>query len=146
MASRLPLGRELIDRAMADLTAGRRETSDLHFQSDTWSSPFSIAYLNVGRRHLIGSLPEIAALVKRDRPDILFLGDLVTARHHIGRLRKGSNICCGADMGASAKIDKWTVLVERIRVKVEVVHDFEFIGLVLVCEVGLRRGSVKSVG
>ena len=41
----------------------------------------------MGRRRLIGSRSEVVDLVLRHRPDILFLGDLVTARHHIGRLK-----------------------------------------------------------
>ncbi len=44
--------------------------------------------INVGRRRLVGSRSEVVELVTRHRPDILFLGDLVTARHHIGRLKK----------------------------------------------------------
>ena len=44
--------------------------------------------LNVGRRRLVGSLAEVIVLVLRYRPDILFLGDLVTSRAHIGRLKK----------------------------------------------------------
>jgi hypothetical protein len=55
---------------------------------DTWSSPFTVGYLNVGRRHLVGSLQEVVEVVLRHRPDILFLGDLVTSRTHIGRLKK----------------------------------------------------------
>ena len=56
--------------------------------SDTWSSPFTVGYLNVGRRHLVGSLQEVVEVVLRHRPDILFLGDLVTSRSNIGRLVK----------------------------------------------------------
>jgi hypothetical protein len=50
---------------------------------DTWSSPFTVAYLNVGRRHLVGSLGEVVRIVLVHRPDILFLGDLVTSRNSL---------------------------------------------------------------
>ncbi len=53
-----------------------------------WASFFTVCYLNVGRRHLFGSLSAVVALVQEHRPDILFLGDLVTSRAHIGRLKK----------------------------------------------------------
>ncbi len=36
----------------------------------------------------LGPLPQVVALVLRYRPDILFLGNLVTSRDHIGRLKK----------------------------------------------------------
>ena len=42
----------------------------------------------MGRRRSVGSRSEVVELVIRHRPDILFLGHLVTARHHIGRLKK----------------------------------------------------------
>ena len=42
----------------------------------------------MGRRHLVGSLEEVVELILKHRPDILFLGDLVTTRAHIGRLKK----------------------------------------------------------
>ena len=37
---------------------------------------------------MVGSLQEVIEVVLRHRPDILFLGDLVTSRAHIGRLKK----------------------------------------------------------
>jgi len=55
---------------------------------NTWSCPLVVSYLNVGRRHLVGSQQELVELVLTHRPDILFLGDLVTTRDHIGRLKK----------------------------------------------------------
>jgi hypothetical protein len=58
------------------------------YDNNTWSSPFSIGYISVGRRRLVGSRSEVVELVIRHRPDILFLGHLVTALHHIGRLKK----------------------------------------------------------
>jgi hypothetical protein len=58
------------------------------FSSDTWSCPFTVCYLNVGRRHLIGSISAVVDLVLKHRPDILFLGDLVASRCHIGKLKK----------------------------------------------------------
>ncbi len=36
----------------------------------------------------MGSLQEVVELVLKHRPDILFLGDLVTSRDHIGQLEK----------------------------------------------------------
>ncbi len=36
----------------------------------------------------VGSLQEVVELILKHRPDILFLGDLVTSRDHIGRLKK----------------------------------------------------------
>ncbi len=53
------------------------------YGNNTWSSPFTIGYLNVGRRRLVGSeyRSEVVGLVIRHRTDILFLG-------HIGRLKK----------------------------------------------------------
>jgi hypothetical protein len=36
----------------------------------------------------MGSLQEVVEVVLRHRPDILFLGDLVTFRSHIGRVKK----------------------------------------------------------
>jgi hypothetical protein len=55
-----------------------------------------VCYLNVGRRHLIGSPPALVASIQKHRPDILFLGDLVASRiglvtshiDRIGRLSK----------------------------------------------------------
>ena len=71
---------------------GVAESLSCPFRIDTWSSPFTVGYLNVGRRHLVGSLQEVVELVLKHRPDILFrvlgLGDLVTSRDHIGRLKK----------------------------------------------------------
>ena len=58
------------------------------YDNNTWSSPFTIGYLNVGRRRLVDSRSEVVNLVLRHCPDILFLGDLVIALHHIGRLKK----------------------------------------------------------
>ena len=37
---------------------------------------------------LVGSLQEMVEVLLRHRPDILFLGDLVTSRDHIGRLKQ----------------------------------------------------------
>ncbi len=42
----------------------------------------------MGRRRLVGSLPQVVALALRFRPDIFFLCDLVTSRDHIGRFKK----------------------------------------------------------
>ena len=47
-----------------------------------------MCYLNAGSRHLIGSLSAVVDLVLQHRPDILFLGDLVASRCHIGKLKK----------------------------------------------------------
>jgi hypothetical protein len=54
---------------------------------DTWSSPFTVALLNVGRRHLVGSLGGVVRIVFAHRQDIPFLGDLVTSLSHIGRVK-----------------------------------------------------------
>jgi len=70
------------------IRSGAVEDLNCPYRMDTWSSPFIVGYLNVGRRHLVGSLPAVVELVLRHRPDILFLGDLVTSRDHIGRLKK----------------------------------------------------------
>ena len=88
IASRPSVGRELLDRATRSM--GNTINMSPHYQycMDTWSSPFTVGYLNVGRCHLVGSIPEIVEMVLRHRPDILFLGDLVTSRDHIGRLKK----------------------------------------------------------
>ena len=67
---------------------GNSEGLNCPYRKETWSSPFTVGYLNVGRRHLVGSLQEIVQLVLRHRPGIFFLGDLVTSPDHIGRLKK----------------------------------------------------------
>jgi hypothetical protein len=54
----------------------------IHGCMDTWSSPFTVAHLNVGLRHLVGSLLEVVPIVLLHRPDILFLGNLVTSFSH----------------------------------------------------------------
>ena len=79
---------DLLDQAASSIRNETLENLHCPYRMDTWSSPFTVGYLNVGRRHLVGSLPEIVELVLQFRPDILFLGDLVTSREHIGRLKK----------------------------------------------------------
>ena len=88
IASRPSTGCDLLDRAALSIRGEAGENLNCPYRMDTWSSPFTVGYLNVGRRHLVGSLPEVVELVLRHRPDILFLGDLVTSRNHIGRLKK----------------------------------------------------------
>jgi hypothetical protein len=73
---------------MSSIREGTTTTLQTPYNNDTWSCPFNVGYLNVGRRRLVGSLAEVIVLVLRYRPDILFLGDLVTSRAHIGRLKK----------------------------------------------------------
>jgi hypothetical protein len=73
---------------MSSIREGTTTTLQTPYNNDTWSCPFNVGYLNVGRRRLVGSLAEVIVLVLRCRPDILFLGDLVTSRAHIGRLKK----------------------------------------------------------
>jgi hypothetical protein len=53
------VGWNLLSRATS-LQIGSRETSNYPYRLDTWSSPFTVAYLNVGRRHLVESLGEVA--------------------------------------------------------------------------------------
>ena len=77
IVSRPSVGRDLLDQAASSIRNETLENLHCPYRMDTWSSPFTVGYLNVGRRHLVGS-----------RPDILFLGDLVTSREHIGRLKK----------------------------------------------------------
>jgi hypothetical protein len=55
---------------------------------DLWTNPLNVSYLNVGFCRLKASIPGVIDLVLKHRPDILFLGDITTACHHIGRLRK----------------------------------------------------------
>ena len=88
IVSRLSVGRDLLDRAALEMRRGNSDSLNCPFRMDTWSSPFTVGYLNVGRRHLVGSLSDVVEMVLRHRPDILFLGDLVTSRDHIGRLKK----------------------------------------------------------
>ena len=68
--------------------AGPAAALNSPYDNNTWSSPFTIGYLNVSRRRLVGSRSEVVDLVLHHCPDILFLGDLVTALLHIGRLKK----------------------------------------------------------
>ena len=88
IATRPSVGHDLLSQATLAIRTGVTESLSCPFRTDTWSSPFTVGYLNVGRRHLVGSLQEVAELVLKHRPDILFLGDLVTSRDHIGRLKK----------------------------------------------------------
>jgi len=88
IASRAHIGRTLVDSAILFHRQARGTGQSSSFKMDTWSTPFTVGYLNVGRRHLVGSLQEVVEIVLRQRPDILFLGDLVTTRDQIGRLKK----------------------------------------------------------
>ncbi len=58
MISRPLIGWNLLSRATS-LQIGSGNTSNYPYRLDTWSSPFTVAYLNVGRRHLVGSLEEV---------------------------------------------------------------------------------------
>ena len=88
VSSRPPVGHTLLGRLTQQSRGHEPLQPSVSYKFDTWSSPFTVCYLNVGRRHLIGSLQAVVALVLKHRPDILFLGDLVTSRNHIGRLKK----------------------------------------------------------
>ena len=88
IATRTSVGHDLLSQATSSIWTGATEHLACPFRVDTWSSPFTVGYLNVGRRHLVGSLQEVVDLVLKYRLDILFLGDLVTSRNHIGRLKK----------------------------------------------------------
>ncbi len=87
LVSRPKLGQTLLSHAMSSIREGTTTTLQTPYNNDTWSCPFNDGYLNVGRRHLVGSLAEVVVLVLHYRPDILFLGDLVTSRALIGRLK-----------------------------------------------------------
>ena len=86
--SRPSIGHTLLDQMLIQARDNTFSPSSISYQFDAWSSPFTVCYLNVGRRHLNGSLSKVVELVQQHRPDILFLGDLVTSRNHIGRLKK----------------------------------------------------------
>ncbi len=88
LAPRPKLGQTLLSHAMSSIREGTTTTLQTPYNHDTRSCPFNVGYLNVGSRRLVGFLPEVVVLVLRYRPDILFLGDLVTSRYHIGRLKK----------------------------------------------------------
>ena len=87
MISRPLVDWNLLSRATS-LQIGSGEASNSPYRMDTWSSPFTVPYLNVGRRQLVGSLGEVVQIVLAHQPDILFLGDLVTSRSRIGRIKK----------------------------------------------------------
>jgi hypothetical protein len=88
LASRPELGQPLFSHAMSSIREGTATTLQIPYNNDTWSCPFNVGYLNVGRRRLVGSLPEVVVLILRYRPDIFFLGDLVTSRAETGHLKK----------------------------------------------------------
>ena len=62
MISRPLIGWNLLSRATS-LQIGSGETSNYPYRLDTWSSPFTVANLNVGRRHIVGSLAEVVRIV-----------------------------------------------------------------------------------
>jgi hypothetical protein len=84
IVARPSVGHDLLTQATSEssIRTGAAESLTCPFHIDTWSSPFTVGFFNVGRRHLVGSLQEVAELVLKHRPDILFLGDLVTSRNH----------------------------------------------------------------
>jgi hypothetical protein len=51
-------------------------------------SPFRVGCLNVGYRRFRLSLEGVAALVKEQRPDILFSGEMSSSRDQLGRCRQ----------------------------------------------------------
>ena len=83
-------GINLLDTAYTAISQGKTHElgSKLAEEMDLWTNPFNVSYLNVGFRRFKESISGIVESVLKHRPDILFLGDLVTARHHIGRLKK----------------------------------------------------------
>ena len=103
-ASRPKIGRDLVSRALLAIRNGARDNPRQQYRMDTCSSPFTVGYISVGRRHLVGSLQEVVELILKHRPDIHFLGILVTTCAHIGRLKKklesalhvtqGRMVCC----------------------------------------------------
>ena len=52
IVSRPSIGRDLLDRATLSIRSGAVEDLNCPYRMDTWSSPFIVGYLNVGRRHL----------------------------------------------------------------------------------------------
>jgi hypothetical protein len=86
ISSHQTAGHSLLDQPTLQLRGHKPLKPSASYKFDAWSSPFTMCYLNVGRHHLIGSLPAVVALIQQHRPDILFLGDLVrvvTSRNHI---------------------------------------------------------------
>ena len=96
-----PLGRrELVGQSLVQAAQAKAVTAALgvHDQGEAqamdqpcpslWDSPFLVGSLNVGFRGLSCSLRGLVGLVEEHRPDVLFLADLRTPRHKIGRLRK----------------------------------------------------------
>ncbi len=88
IASRSKVGHSLLNQAVMAIHAETTAALLTLYDINTWSSPFTIGYLNVGRRRLVGSSSVVVELVIRHRLDIIILGDLITALHHIGRLKK----------------------------------------------------------
>ena len=64
---------------------------------DLWVDPLVVSYLNIGFHKLERSLSEIAQLILRHRPDVLFLGDIGVARNKIGRLKQRMESSLGTD-------------------------------------------------
>ena len=73
LGSRPNLGGTLVEQAIAlhDSAEHSQEVQHQPFNMDTWSCPFTVSYLNVGLRHLVGSQLELVGLVRTHRPDIL---------------------------------------------------------------------------
>jgi hypothetical protein len=82
LISRPGTGKDLLGQSALSITNRAHENLACQFRIDTRSSPFTVGYLNVG------FLLEVVEVDFRHRPDILFLGDLVTSRDHIGRLKQ----------------------------------------------------------
>jgi hypothetical protein len=86
LGSRPDLGGALVERAITlyGSSALSQDGQNRLYSMDTWCGLFTVCYLNVGLRHLVGSQPEAVELVRTQRPDILFPGDLVATPSQVG--------------------------------------------------------------
>ena len=87
LGRRTPIGHDLITQASSRIEQSGSQSQVLVDSPSIWTSPFTVAFISVGFRRLRHSLQGVLGLLEQHRPDILFLGDLGTSRHHIGRLR-----------------------------------------------------------
>ena len=91
IAQRPPVGHSLVQTARERVINGllaEQLTHNAAATPDLWATPFRVGYVNVGYRRFRLSLEGVAALVKQQRPDILFLGDMGSSRDQVGRLRQ----------------------------------------------------------
>jgi hypothetical protein len=74
------VGRELLVTARIGLARGAPKQQAGGVDRDLWVDPLVVSYLNIGFHKLERSLSEIAQLILRRRPDVLFLGDIACSR------------------------------------------------------------------